>query len=190
MPPVIFLDHLDTGPAVLGDLINISAVEQSKADIGMPQTVTGADMSISVEFQIELVKDGVHQFAWRLPEYRVCRFKLLAITDALEGPDRTRHRFAETDTSLPAHLNLQYAFSRRFIIDDLDVAQLNTCRLIGAKPGVSHKQNIVMKSFADFAPAGLGRILGSLSRGLVKQFVFFGRKPGAMLQLALCLIWG
>ena len=60
MPPVIFLDHLDAGAAVLGDLINISAFEQSEADIGMPQTVTGADMPIAVEFQIEFVKDGIH----------------------------------------------------------------------------------------------------------------------------------
>ena len=60
MPPVIFLDHLDTGAAVLGNLINIRAFEQSKTDIGMPQTVTGTDMSIAVEFEIQFVKDGVH----------------------------------------------------------------------------------------------------------------------------------
>ena len=27
----------------------------------MPQTVTGADMTIAVEFQIQLVENGVHQ---------------------------------------------------------------------------------------------------------------------------------
>ena len=85
MPPVILLDHLHTRTAVLGNLINISAFEQSKADIGMPQAVAGADMAIAVEFQIELVKDGIHQFAWRLPKYRIGRFELLAITDTLEG---------------------------------------------------------------------------------------------------------
>ena len=54
MPPVIFLDHLDTGTAVLGDLINISTFEQAKADIGMPQAVTGADMPIVTELQDSL----------------------------------------------------------------------------------------------------------------------------------------
>jgi len=49
MPSVKLLDHLDAGAAVLCDLINVCAFEQSKADIGMPQAVAGADVAIAVE---------------------------------------------------------------------------------------------------------------------------------------------
>ena len=54
MPPVKLLDHLDTGAAVLGDLISIRTFEQAQADIGVPQAVTGADMPIATELQDSL----------------------------------------------------------------------------------------------------------------------------------------
>lgn len=74
MPAIVFFDHLDAGAAILSNLIDVRAFEQAKANVCMPQTVTGADMTIAVEFQIQLIEDGIHQLARRLPEYLVGRF--------------------------------------------------------------------------------------------------------------------
>ena len=103
----------------------------------MPQTVAGTDVAIAVEFQIELVEDSVHQLARRLPEYPIGRFELFALANPLERQDRTGHRLAETDAALAAHLDLKDALAGRFVVDDLDVPQLEPRGLIGAKPGVS-----------------------------------------------------
>ena len=46
-----------------------------------------------------------------------------------------------------------------------------------------------MEVLADFTPAGLGRVLRPLARGLVKHLVFLGGKPRAMLHLAGRLVW-
>src|SRR3546814_8670609 len=85
MTSVKLLDHLDTGAAVLGDLINVRPFEQSEADIGMPQAVAGADVAIAVELQIQLVEDGVHQLARRFPEYPVGRFRSEEHTSELQS---------------------------------------------------------------------------------------------------------
>src|SRR5438128_2692097 len=34
---VVFLDHLDTGAAVLRDLINVRAFDETQADVGVPK---------------------------------------------------------------------------------------------------------------------------------------------------------
>ncbi len=52
MPPIIFLDHLDAGAAVLGDLIDVGAFEQPQADVCVSQAVAGANMVIAIEFEI------------------------------------------------------------------------------------------------------------------------------------------
>ena len=44
----MFLDHLDAGAAVLGDLINVRAFHQPKADIRVPKTVGGASIAVSI----------------------------------------------------------------------------------------------------------------------------------------------
>ena len=129
MPPVELLYHFDASAAVLSDLINISAFEQSQADIGMPQAVAGADMAIAVKLQIQLVENRVHQFARRFPEDAIGRLELLALANALEGQDCTGHRLAETDPSLAAHLDLQNALAGRFVVYNLDVPQLKPRRL-------------------------------------------------------------
>ena len=56
----MFLDHLDTGAAILGNLIDVGSFEQTKADVSMPQTVAGADMTIAVELQVEFVEQRIH----------------------------------------------------------------------------------------------------------------------------------
>ena len=71
---IIFLDYLDAGVTVFGDLINVGSLHKSETGIGMPQAVASADVAMTVEFQIQFIEDGVHQLARRLLEYLVGRF--------------------------------------------------------------------------------------------------------------------
>jgi hypothetical protein len=45
------LNHLHRSPAVLGNLINISAFHQTHADVGMPQTVCSPPIAIPVQLE-------------------------------------------------------------------------------------------------------------------------------------------
>src|SRR5580704_1916163 len=45
---VEFLDHLDASPAVLGNLIDVSSLHQTKADVGMPQAVARSQIAVAV----------------------------------------------------------------------------------------------------------------------------------------------
>src|SRR5579872_486441 len=49
------LDHLDAGPAVFGDLIDIRTFNKAQADVGMSKAVEGAPLAFAIEFQIELI---------------------------------------------------------------------------------------------------------------------------------------
>jgi hypothetical protein len=44
---VVFLDHLETGAAVLGDLVDVGALHQAQADVCMPQTVRCARLTFA-----------------------------------------------------------------------------------------------------------------------------------------------
>ena len=50
MRRVVFLDHLDAGAAVLGDLIDISSLQKTETNVTVPQTVGRAGFAIPVEF--------------------------------------------------------------------------------------------------------------------------------------------
>ena len=47
---VVFLDHLDAGPAVFGDLIDVGPFHQAHTDVGVPQAVGRAAVAVTVEF--------------------------------------------------------------------------------------------------------------------------------------------
>src|ERR1700680_2667206 len=49
---VVFLDHLDAGAAVFRDLVNVGAFQQAQADVGVPQAVGRAGLSLAVLLQI------------------------------------------------------------------------------------------------------------------------------------------
>jgi hypothetical protein len=48
MSSIVFLDHLDAGTAVFGDLIDIGTFEQAQADVSMAQAVSRARASVAV----------------------------------------------------------------------------------------------------------------------------------------------
>ncbi len=67
---IVFFDHLDTGAAILGDLIDISAFEQAKTNIAVAQAICRARFAIAVEFQIVVGEDVVEhllEFARKEP---------------------------------------------------------------------------------------------------------------------------
>jgi len=56
---VIFLDHLDAGAAVFGDLVDVRAFHEAQADIGVRQAVRSAPVPIAVKFEILLIENPV-----------------------------------------------------------------------------------------------------------------------------------
>ena len=48
---VEFLDHLDAGATVLGDLIDVCTLHEPEADIGVPEAVSRARVAFAVLFQ-------------------------------------------------------------------------------------------------------------------------------------------
>ena len=56
---VMLLDHLHAGTAVLGDLVDVCALHQPKADVSVAKAVGRAAVAFSVEFQPFLVEDTV-----------------------------------------------------------------------------------------------------------------------------------
>ena len=48
MHGVEFLDHLDAGAAVFGDLVDIGALHQAQADVGVPKAVGRARQAFAI----------------------------------------------------------------------------------------------------------------------------------------------
>jgi hypothetical protein len=59
MRSIVFLYHLDTGPAVLGDLVNVGAFEQAQADIGVSQARGCPRTAIAVNEKVVLFQDCI-----------------------------------------------------------------------------------------------------------------------------------
>src|ERR1700720_1934709 len=47
---VIRFDHLDTGPAVLRHLIDVGALHQPEADVGVSQAVSSSLIAVAINF--------------------------------------------------------------------------------------------------------------------------------------------
>ena len=59
---VVFLDHLDAGAAVFGDLIDVRAFQQPEADVGVAKTVCRSPTALAVELQLVLTQDRIQLF--------------------------------------------------------------------------------------------------------------------------------
>jgi hypothetical protein len=57
----VLLNHLDTGAAVLRDLIDVGAFHKAHADIGVAQAVSRARFTVAVEFKIRPRKNIVEE---------------------------------------------------------------------------------------------------------------------------------
>jgi hypothetical protein len=70
---VIFLDHLDAGAAVFGDLVDVGTFHQAETYICVPQTVSRSRSAFTIEPEIFLVQDRGEQLALPLRKNEVCR---------------------------------------------------------------------------------------------------------------------
>ena len=52
MRGIVFLYHLDTGAAVLGDLVNVGTSEQAQEDIGVTQAISCPRTGVAVNEKV------------------------------------------------------------------------------------------------------------------------------------------
>jgi len=83
----MLFNHLNRGPTILGDLINISAFHKAHTDIGMSKTVKRSRLTIPVKFQPELGQDGVKHLSVVIWEYPVRWRGVIARLNALIRPN-------------------------------------------------------------------------------------------------------
>ena len=55
----MLLDHLDAGPAVLGNLIDVSVFEKAEAYVAVAQAISRARFAVAVKLQFGLIEDAV-----------------------------------------------------------------------------------------------------------------------------------
>jgi len=160
----LFLDHLDPGPTVFGDLVDVGAFHQPQTDVCMPQTVRGTRSPVAVEAETFLIQDGLEKFALSFRKEKVRRFgraPLLArdsrglgrssgrvhainarraepALKSLKGQHRTGHTFAISDTALSADFNLQ---------NDRDIAELKAPGFVGLQSGIDCEERKIVKLF-------------------------------------------
>src|ERR1019366_3963925 len=72
---VIFLDHLDTGTAVFGDLVDIGTFQQAQTDVCVPQAVSRSRPAITIKPEIFFVQDCLEKLALPFRKNEVCRLR-------------------------------------------------------------------------------------------------------------------
>ena len=82
---VVFLDHLDAGAAVLRDLINVRAFHETQADVGVPQAVGSAGLSLTVFLEAFFVQDGVEELPVGLRKNQIGRLGLVPLDSLWKG---------------------------------------------------------------------------------------------------------
>ena len=82
---IVFLDHLDAGAAVLGDLVDVRPFHQAQADIGVAQAVGRAGLAFAVDLEIFFLQDRVEQLALPFREDQVRRLRQASIPVVRQG---------------------------------------------------------------------------------------------------------
>ena|ERR1700733_569916 len=60
---IVFLDHLDAGAAVLGDLVDIRALHEAQANICMPQAISRSRSPVTIKSKILFLQDRLEKLA-------------------------------------------------------------------------------------------------------------------------------
>lgn len=115
------LDHLDAGPAILGDLVDVGTFHKSEADVGMPQAIKGPALAFPIDLQPKLGQDRIELFMMIGWEHQVSWLGIPSPQDAAEGLDGTRHAFAKTGPTLAAYIDFEDPFAAVAVVDDLYV---------------------------------------------------------------------
>src|ERR1019366_2127517 len=214
---VVLLDHLDTGAAVLRDLIDVGAFHKAHADIGVAQAISRARFTVAVEFKIRPRKNIVEELdvipgeyligglrplflgsRWRFATFLLAALPLSpgflshrrrASEQAPINAHGARHAFAMTDATLAAHLDLQNLFTGRVVLRDRHIAVLEIEGFIRPKAGVRHEQHEVVNLFGVPFVMVMEGLARVGARRLIELLVFRRAEPRAMHHLALALIW-
>ena len=195
MRRVVFLDHLDTGAAVLSDLVDVGTFHQAQADVRMPQTVGRTGSSFAVKAKILFVEDGFEKLALPLRKNKVSRSRRAPLfakdsrghgrfcgrvhainarraepaSKSLKGPHCTGHTLAISDAALSAHFNLQDRLAQILVVNDRDIPELKAPCLVGPQSGIDCKEHIVVKLFRFPFEALFFRLLRALSCRFVES---------------------
>ena len=78
MHGIELFDHLDTGPAVIGDLKVIRALHQAERDVAVPQAIGRPTPTVAIKLQVQFVKDVVEQGSMVLRKKLVGRTRVIA----------------------------------------------------------------------------------------------------------------
>ena len=186
MGGVVFLDHLDTGAAVLRDLINVRAFHETQADVGVPQAIGRAGLSLTIFLEAFFVQDGVEELPVGLWKYDIGRLRLVPLDQPLERPYGPAGALSIADAAFAADLDLKDSFIAGIILDDLHVAIFKAVRLVQAQAGVRHEQDIVVQLFRFPFVAGVFRFARPPAGRLIELLVFLRRKPRAVRDLPRC----
>lgn len=194
------LDHLDAGPAVVGDLIDVRAFHQTHGNISVAQAVSRAALSVAVEFQLFFFKYLVEQVAPELGKHLhrrkqpfdfavrlsfVFQLRNAALPDLFERIDRIRHALAVADAGLAAHVDDENVFLRGIIVLGFRVPEFEIPRFVRTQAGIRHEQYEGVKVFVFVLPAASGAIVDAFARCLLEGFVFVVIEPGAASAFAL-----
>jgi hypothetical protein len=144
---VVFLDHLDAGAAVLRDLVYVRAFHEAQADVGMPEAISCAGLSITVFLETFVVQDCIEEFPMDFRENGIGRLRLVPLDQPLERPDGPAGALAIADAALAANLDLKDGFIAALIRDDLHIAIFKAVRLIRPQARIGHEQDVVVKLF-------------------------------------------
>ena len=68
---IVFLNHLDAGPAVLGKLIDVGTFKQARTDIVLAQAIGRSRPSVTVGAKLFFLKDRVEQIAWPFRKQKI-----------------------------------------------------------------------------------------------------------------------
>jgi len=107
MHRVVLLDHLDTRPAILGDLVDVRAFEQPERNVAVAQGIERPPVALAIELQPFLFQDPVELLLVVNREQTVGRFRLIAFNHPLNGSNCTGGASSITYAALAADFGLE-----------------------------------------------------------------------------------
>lgn len=218
MRSVEFLDHLDAGPAIFSDLIDVCPLHQPQAYICVPEAVGRSRIAVAVELQFGAGEQIVEEFDVIAREHLVQGFRedrgrfrrcftafpapllssaatfafdgLGSVEESLIGDNGARHALAVADASFAPHLDFEDPFACRIVLDDFDVSMFEIFGFVGTKAGVGHEQDIVMHLFGVPSVIFAKGLLRVGAGRLIELLVFGWAEPWPMLYFCLLAIGG
>src|ERR1019366_5877398 len=153
---------------------------ETQADVGVPQAVGRAGLSLAVFLEAFFVQDGVEELPVGLRKNQIGRLRLVPLDQSLERLYGPAGALAIADAAFAADLDLKDGFMAAGVIDDLHITICKAARLVRPKAGIGHEQDIVVKLSRFPFVAGILRTVCPSPGSFIELFVFLRRKPCAV----------